>query len=156
MKFLPFIFLAFVLSSCVTTTQYVKFAGSQEVSPDSARVVIIRKSPLATAVKANVFQDDKLVGKTGPRGYLSWTASADGQPVEIISKTENRERITVPFLPGETYYVRQRLSLGWLIGRFKLRLVSKEEGEDLISRLKKPVVQIVDLEEPGLETSLNE
>ena len=140
MKFLPFALLVFLLSSCVTTTQYIALADSSEVAPDSARVVILRKSPLGSAVKANVFQDGKLVGKTGPRGYLAWSAPADGQAVEIISKTENRERITIPFLPGQTYYIRQRMSFGWLIGRFKLRLVSPEEGQELMGKLKKPVV----------------
>ncbi len=114
---------------------------------DSARVVILRKSPFGTALKANVFQDSKLIGKTGPRGYLSWAAPADGQPVEIVSKTENRERITIPFLPGETYYIRQRMSFGWLIGRFKLRLVSEEEGKKLEAKLKKPLVRVVKLED---------
>jgi len=32
------------------------------------------------------------------------------------------------------------MSFGWLIGRFKLRLVSPEEGQELMGKLKKPVV----------------
>lgn len=140
MKFLYFLLLTVLLSSCVTTTQYVELAANDEVAEDEARVVILRKSPLGTAIKANVFQDGTLVGKTGPRGYLAWSAPANGQPVEIISKTENRERLTIPFLPGQTYYIRQRVAFGWLIGRFKLRMVSPEEGKALMAKLKTPVV----------------
>lgn len=144
MKPILFLLLSILFSSCVATTQYVEFAGDREVAPDSARVFIIRKSPFGTAVKANVFQDNILMGKTGARGYLSWAAPADGQPVEIISKTENRERITIPFRAGETYYIRQRAAFGWLVGRFKLRLVGPEEGKKLVAKLKKPLVRVVD------------
>jgi len=142
MKLLLIFFLSFIFCSCVTTTQYVDLALNEEVAQDSARVVILRKSPFGTAVKANVFKDGTLIGKTGPRGYLAWAAPADGQTIEIVSKTENRERITIPFLPGKTYYIRQRAALGWLIGRFKLRMVSPEEGKALMAKLKKPVVVI--------------
>jgi hypothetical protein len=142
MKTLPIFLLSFILCSCVTTTQYVPLSASNEVAADSTRIVILRKSPLGTAIKANVLQDGKLMGKTGPRGYLAWSAPADGNLSEIVSKTENRERITIPFLPGKTYYVRQRVAFGWLISRFKLQLVSPEEGEKLMKKLKKPVVVI--------------
>jgi hypothetical protein len=147
MKLLPFLILSFFLSSCVATTQYVEFAGEKEAAPGTAQVYVIRKSPLGTAVKANVFHDGTLIGKTGPRGYLSWAIPADGQPTEIMSKTENRERITIPFLAGETYYIRQRLTFGFLVSRFNLQLVSKEEGEKLVAKLKKPLVQVVEADQ---------
>ena len=72
MKKLFNLLLVLILTSCASTTQVAKFAGNDKLMSNQARIYILRPSIVGGAIKMKVFCNDKLIGKTGPKSYLSW------------------------------------------------------------------------------------
>jgi len=127
-----------LLSSCVITQQYVSFPPEPVVEDGQATIYVLRPTIIASAVKVGVYQDDHPIGKLGPKGYLCWKVPGTGDAIEIMSKTENRRRITLTPLAGEVYYLEQSFGIGFAIARSKLSIINEEEGKEILSRLKAP------------------
>lgn len=134
--------LGMMFNSCATT----QFVGLAEKPPEEgkATIYILRPSILAYAVKVGIYQDDKPIGKLGAKSYLSWEVPGNGDAIEIMSKTENRKRVTLTPLAGETYYLEQSFSIGFLVGRSQLTPINATEGEEILAKLNDPKVAIVE------------
>ena len=61
-----------------------------------------------------------------------------------MSKTENRKRVTITPLAGETYYLEQGFGIGFGIARSQLTPINAAEGEEILARLKEPKVAVVE------------
>jgi hypothetical protein len=56
--------------------------------------------------------------------------------VELWAKTEAKSAVTVDVKPGEVYYVKGEVGIGFLVGRPHLRVVAREKGEQEIKDCK--------------------
>lgn len=133
------ILVFFLLNSCATT-QYITSSSIEPMldSTESATIYVLRPSIYAYAVKVGVYQDDLAIGKLGPKSYLSWKVPGNGDAIEIMTKTENRKRVTLTPLAGETYYLRQYFGAGFLVAGTRIELISEEEGKEILGRMNAP------------------
>jgi len=145
MKKLILLFVTFILlSSCAATHQYNKFAAKEENIPEGkARVYVLRTSALGSMVKFGVYQDSRenLIGKVGPKSYLSWDMEAGEH--NILARAETERSVTINAIAGKTYYVKLIPTFGIAVARVKLELLSEIEGAELINELNKPNVDYI-------------
>ena len=129
-----------LMSSCASTTQFAKFAGTEKFqSSTDARIYVLRPSILGSAVKMKVFCNDKLIGKTGPKSFLSWEVK-EGEYI-IRSNSENKDYFTVNARAGKTYYIKQTPKMGLVVARVSLENLDENEGQAILAKLKKPKQQ---------------
>ena len=127
-----------MLSSCVSTTQYAKFAGTDDKikSAENAKIYVLRPSILANIIKMEVFCDRNFIGETGPKSYLCWEVK-EGKHT-IRSTSENEEIIKIDAKAGKTYYIKQIPRMGFVIARVSLENLDEKEGQAILKKLKKP------------------
>ena len=100
------------------------------------RVYVIRATGLGSAISTNIYDDNRLIGTTGPNGYLCWEREAG--KTEILAKAENKSKVYLDTEPGEICYIKQDIQLGVLMARTKLELVNEEQGKKLLKKCKPP------------------
>ena len=138
---LSLICITFLMSSCVTSKQYVQPASSNTEDQNSAKIYVIRTKNYATAVPVKVFQNKKLIGILGPKSYISWSVDSEKGDVTIQSKTENKDGMVIKLEAGKTYYIRQKMLMGIVVARSKLELLNEIEGSEMLSVLKHPKIK---------------
>lgn len=137
-KLLPIIFLSLLLGSCASTTQYVKFSGNETNNESNAKIYVLRPSSYGSGIKMNVYQDEKLIGKLGPKSYLSWEVDPSKGDITVISKSENKDMLTISPNAGKTYYIKQKVKMGWVVARSGLEFIDTTEAMEILRKLKKP------------------
>lgn len=139
MKNLLGLLLIMTLASCATTTQFAKYNPDEhQKSSSEARIYILRPSILGSAVKMKVFCNEELVGKTGPKSYISWNVE-EGE-YTIRSSAENNDYFKIQAKAGQTYYIKQTPKMGWVMARVELESVGQMEGQRMVQQLKSPKV----------------
>lgn len=136
--------LCLVFVSCATTTQFVKYPSKDNVDKETARIYVIRPSTFGSAVTFNIFQDEKPVGKLGPKSFLLWDVKTNAGAVKIESKSENTAMITIQPQPGKSYYIIQKVQMGVIIARTKLELIPESEATEYLKKLKEPQLKIIE------------
>jgi len=139
MKIFHAIFLGLFLTSCVTTTQYSKFTDLSS-NDGNAKIFVVRKSILATAIPMKIYQDGELVGRLGPKGYIAWEVENEGRIQITSSSPENKDYFTIDVQKGKTYYLKQKAKPGYLVARSGLELMEPEKARKAINKLKEPKV----------------
>jgi len=137
-KIVPTLFLSIMLTSCATTTQYVKYSGKQLNKETNAKIYVIRPTNFAFGIKMRIYQDDKLIGKLGPKSFLSWEVIPEKGDVTIISKSENKDMLTISPKAGKTYYIKQKIKMGYAVARTGLEFIDENEAKEMLKKLKKP------------------
>lgn len=137
-KLLLIIFLSILFASCASTTQYVKFSENVTNNESNAKVYVLRPSSYGSGIKMNVYQDDKLIGKLGPKSYLSWEVDPSKGDITVISKSENKDMLTISPKAGKTYYIKQKVKMGWVVARSGLEFIDATEAMEILRKLKKP------------------
>ncbi len=84
--------------------QYVKYSGNELNQETNAKINVIRSTNFGSAIKMKIYQDDKLIGKLGPKSYLSWEVDPSKGAITIISKSENKDMLIISPKVGKTYY----------------------------------------------------
>jgi len=137
MKKIPAIaFLSFLVVSCASTTQYIN--SSEEVSSEApnAKIYVIRPTYFGSAVKMKIYQDNELIGKLGPKNYLSWDVSPEKGDVTIVSASENKDSLTISPKAGETYYIRQKVNMGFTVARTDIEFIEEDVAIKMLSDLR--------------------
>lgn len=132
--------LSILLTSCASTMQYTKLANvdSFENNDDVARIIVFRPSVKASAVKFGIYQDDRLIGKLGPKSYLSWLVEANDEEIIILSKSEKKDILTIKPQKGKTYYIKQTMKMGILTARAGIDFVDEDEAKKYLKKLNSP------------------
>jgi hypothetical protein len=125
-----------VVSSCASVQKPVlekKLNAKQAITastiatPSSAQVYVYRNETLGGALSMPVRVNGKLVGKTGPKTFLTlnlpagthkFTSQGDKSTLEVT--TEN----------GKIYYIWQEVKIGLISGGSKLQLVDEKKGRE--------------------------
>ena len=139
MKFFSVILFGLFLTSCVTTTQYSKMTDLSS-DEESAKIFVIRKSILATAIPMKIYQDGELVGRLGPKGYIAWEVEKEGPIFITSSSPENKDHFKIDVQKGKTYYLKQKAKPGYFVARSGLELMEPEKARKAINKLKEPKV----------------
>jgi hypothetical protein len=137
-KILSIICLSLLITSCASTTQYVKFSGNQPNNESNCKIYILRPSTFGASIKMQIYQDEKIIGKLGPQSYLSWEADPSKGDISIISKSENKDMLTISPKAGKTYYIKQKVKMGFAFARTGLEFLEPEEAKEMLGKLKKP------------------
>lgn len=130
--------VSLILSSCASTFQYNKIAQPNSNDKEMATIYVLRPSSFGSAIKFGIYQDEKLIGKLGPKSYLAWTVKPDGKELTIISKSENKDMLTINPQAGKTYYIKQKVKMGIAIARTGLEFIEENEGKEILRKLKAP------------------
>ena len=120
-------------SSCIQPAQLAAIEQSPSIE-EPAEVVILRPGIMGSALRVKTYYDHELVGWTGARSYLAWEIEPGVHT--IGSSTENYDTIRFTALPGQSYYFRQSLSIGFIEGRVNLSRMEMIKAESKISKLK--------------------
>jgi len=140
-KLFQLICLTILITSCATTTQYVKYSGNEPNNETNAKIYVIRSTNFGSAIKMKIYQDDKLIGKLGPKSYLSWEVDPKKGDITIISKSENKDMLTISPKGGKTYYIKQKIKMGFAVARTGLEFLDENEAKEMLSKLKKPQIK---------------
>lgn len=98
-----------------------------EVSKDKALIYVIRPTKAGGKVQSKLGVDGKWVGINRGNNYFFFTLG----PGEhfFCSQSENRSVVSLKVEAGKTYYLQQKVKMGFMKARTKLVVLNKEEGE---------------------------
>lgn len=136
LKLIVSILTLFICFSCASTKQYVKNTNETTLSPDKARIYILRPSSLGGSIRMRVFSNESLIGQTGPKSYLCWDVE-EGKH-EIKTNAENKEKFYINASKGQVYYIKQTPKMGITHAKVELEQISEEEGKKILKNLKNP------------------
>lgn len=123
-----------VISSCGPTLGPA-FQKANNV-PKNVGVVHIYRPP--SVIGGGVYYDVKanqtIVTTLYNGGYFTYFATPG--EIEFSAKTESTSSVTVDVKPGQIYYVKGTVGIGFVVGRPHLSLVSPEIAEKEIAECK--------------------
>jgi hypothetical protein len=98
-----------------------------EAPADQALVYVIRPTMSGHKVQTKLAVDGRWVGANRGNNYFYLTLP----PGEhyFCSQAENRSVLAVTLEAGRTYYLQQKIRMGWMKARNKLELLGEEEGK---------------------------
>lgn len=138
-----FIVLCFFISACASTVQYSSVVNTATGNPIQKSIYILRPSWFRSAIRFGIYEDDKLMGKLGPKSQLAWSASTSKKPLIIKSKSENKDFVSIDPIPGKSYFIQQSAQMGFLVARSKIKLISEDEGKAMLKKLRSPKTKLL-------------
>ena len=141
MKIIFFAFLSIItviFTGCASNQQFVHFPDQTKVVEDTnkGRIYVMRPTTLGAAISMDVSDDGKIVGSTGPSGFICWEREP-GNTV-ISAKAENTTAVKVDVEAGKVNYIFLHIRFGWVTARNELEIVSEEEGKKVLKQCKPP------------------
>jgi len=135
--------LVFLLSGCASTTQYVKApidnnTGESMNNETMAQIYVLRPSSFGSAITYKIYQGETFIGELGPKSYLSWVVNPSEGEISIFSKAENYDMLKLVPKAGSTYYIKQKVKMGWVMARTELEWMNEKEALEVLKKLKKP------------------
>jgi hypothetical protein len=129
------------LTGCVSTRQFVPLPDQTKKVEDSSkgRIYVMRPTSFGSAISMNVSDDGKLIGVTGPQGFLCW----ERKPGETIvsSTAEGVSQVPLTVQPGQDYYIFQHIRMGLLIAENELEIVNDVVGEKTLKKCNPPKIE---------------
>ena len=125
-----------LLAGCVTggVKHAAMKSSMQAPKPDEGRIYFYRTGSIfGAALQADIHLNGVVVGTSMPGGFFFVERPAGNY--EAHASTEVSRMVTFALDPGETKYVRTYVSMGILIGRVNLELVSAAEAEQELESL---------------------
>lgn len=93
-----------------------------------ALVYIIRSTTTGFAVAMNVTCNNKIVGATKGRQFIHFNLTP-GNYV-LASHAENKHELPLIIEAGKTYFIEQKVKMGWVRARTELIKVSEQVGRN--------------------------
>jgi hypothetical protein len=88
----------------------------------------------------HVSDSGRLIGQTGPHGYLCW--ERDPGETTISSTSEGVSTAPLTIQAGATYYLFQHIRMGVWIARNELEIVDEMQGKKVLAKCKQPKVNL--------------
>ncbi|MCD4653090.1 DUF2846 domain-containing protein [bacterium] len=126
---------------CASTKQFVHFPDQMKQVEDlsKARIYVVRPTSFGSAVSMKVSDGQKLIGKTGPNGYLCW--ERDPGVLEVFGKAENTASLVLEVKKGVVYYIQQHIRMGIFMARNKLSQLTDIDGKVMVAKCKPPIIE---------------
>ncbi len=148
-KLIAVMALLFV-SSCATVSLEQMKSDTQgyelplKSKKDKVSVYVVRPSGIGPVIKFNVFLDDREndseMGFTQGNQYIYFYATPGKH--KISSKAENWSDIEIEANGGESVFVQQIATPGFIMARNKLKIISETEGKFYIKKASKTGVML--------------
>jgi hypothetical protein len=146
------LFALLLASGCAATIQYPPLPDQAKKveDPTKSRVYVMRSrsffgwevpyryysaSPEATGPRSG--ESMHMVGEVGPGGYLCWETTPITMRIETIEDDTN-SIVTLDLKPGNVYYLRSSLKLGWERSRTVIQILDDQAGEAMLKQCKPP------------------
>ena len=100
----------------------------------------MRPATVGAAITMHVSDSGKLIGETGPHGYLCWERSPGETTISSTSEGVSTAPLTIQ--AGESYYLFQHIRMGMWIARNELEIVDQEKGKKVLAKCKPPKVNV--------------
>ena len=108
------------------------FQAVSDVPQDKALVYIYRPSGIVGAgVRYHVAARGDRIVYLKPGGYFPYVAEPG--EIEFWAQTEAKETITTDLEPGQTYYLKGTVGIGFAIGRPRFEFVDESRGTREVS-----------------------
>ncbi|MDU8886994.1 hypothetical protein RXV94_12565 [Yeosuana sp. MJ-SS3] len=135
--------LIFLLLGCASTTQYAQHSdsnknGNNYNNETMAQIYVLRPSSFGSAITFKIYEGEKFIGELGPKSYLSWQVDPAIGEIKVISKSENYSMLLVTPEVGKTYFIKQKVKMGWIMARTDLEWLTEKEALDMLKKLKAP------------------
>jgi hypothetical protein len=134
-NFLNVLLLAGIVScgGCASIAQFAPLPNQAVAveNPSKARIYVLRPAAvMGMAISMSVKDGDRLIGTTKGGNYLCW----ERNPGDVIlkSKSENEFTLGLHVEEGKSYYVLQRVEVGFVTYRTKLEVISEDKGKTLL------------------------
>lgn len=135
------IFVSLLFGGCATVPM-----ESRELSDNAkefnspagtnAGLYIYRAGGPGTALKKDVWVDDKCIGETAPNMFFYEVVQGD-QEHKISTESEfSPNNLLVKTESGQNYFVKQYIKMGMFVGGANLKLVDENEGKKAVAKLK--------------------
>ena len=131
--FFVFVFIYLFLNGCATLGPvYQKVDNIQD---GKAVVYIYRPSSLVGGgVSYNVKVGETVITTLYNGGYYPYLVEPG--ETEFWAQTESKSSVTLDIKPGQTYYIKGTVGVGFIVGRPRLIVVSSDVGEREIAECK--------------------
>jgi hypothetical protein len=97
---------------------------------------IYRASGPGTALKKDVWMNDKCIGETAPNMFF-YNEVDGGKEYKISTESEfSPNDLLVKTEPGKNYFIKQYIKIGVFVGGANLELVSDDVGKKEVSKLE--------------------
>jgi hypothetical protein len=130
--------ISLLFVGCASTQQFVPFPDQAKVveDPTKGRIYVMRPATVGAAISMDVADDGKIIGSTGPNGFLCW----EREPGDIIvsSKAENTSAVKVSVQADKVTYIFQHMEMGWISARNRLDIVTEDEGKKVLKKCNPP------------------
>lgn len=140
-KLLSLLFVSSLfLTGCATTameSQEKSDQAKQFAIPPKGQsgLYIYRDSVFGSALKKNIYIDDKFIGQSAPKVFFYKVVPSGEHKISTESEFGNND-LTLKTDSGKNYFIRQYIKIGVFIGGANLEQVSEEKGKEAISKLK--------------------
>lgn len=116
-----------------------KTEAARQFNPPSdgkAGIYIYRAGGPGTALKKDIWVDDKCIGESAPNTFF-YTEVAGGQEHKISTESEfSPNDLLITTDSGANYFVKQYIKMGLFVGGANLKVVEEEVGKKAISKLE--------------------
>lgn len=131
--FFVFLCIALLLNGCATLGPiYQKVDTIQE---GKALVYIYRPSSfIGGGISYNVKVGETVIATLYSGGYYPYLAKPG--ETEFWAQTESKSSVTLDIKPGQTYYIKGTVGVGFFVGRPRLIVVSSDVGAREIAECK--------------------
>ncbi len=103
---------------------------------ENAGLYIYRTSGPGTALKKDIWVNDKCIGETAPNMFF-YESVKGGEEHKISTESEfSPNDLLVKTESGQNYFVKQYIKMGVFVGGANLELIEQEKGEKAISKLE--------------------
>lgn len=134
-------FASLLFAGCATVPMEVKELSdkAKEFNPPSAGnagLYIYRASGPGTALKKDIYVDDKCIGESAPNIFF-YEEVTGGQQHKLSTESEfSANDLLVNTESGRNYFIEQYIKMGVFVGGANLMIVDDEKGKKRVSRLK--------------------
>jgi len=115
-----------------------------------ALIYFVRPASIGFLIKFKVFIDENLIGFTKGKNYLY--AILEPGKHKILTKSENTSKLELEVEAGKTYFIKQKVGIGFFIARNKMRLVNEIDGKLAFNKCR-PAKTLLDegVEDEGIK-----
>ena len=103
-----------------------------EPPPDKGLVYIVRPTMYGNKIQTKVAVNGKWIGAN--RGHNYFFVTLDPGEHYFCSKAENKSVMALKVEAGKTYFVEQKIKMGFMKARNKLELLPDEEGKKKLAK----------------------
>jgi hypothetical protein len=110
-----------------------------EPPPDKALVYVVRPTMMGNKIQSKLAVDGQWIAAN--RGHNYFFLTLDPGQHYFCSKAENRSVLALSLEAGKTYFLEQKIKMGFMKARNKLALLGEEEGKKKLAQCHPSVSQ---------------